>query len=74
MKMTGGAYHPHGEIRTVDGEKVSRASSGATIRDKFADTALRGLIGSSIALHYSPNEYAATAYMIADAMIAERAK
>ncbi len=73
VKLNGGSVYPHEEHFDVDGKRRP-VSVGITLRDKFADTALRGLVGSQQSIHWGPKEYSACAYSIADAMIAERAK
>lgn len=66
-KNTGGpAFPSHGAM----GEVVQE---GMSLRDKFADSALAGILGTSESLA-PPDMVARAAYEYADAMLEERAK
>lgn len=76
-KETGGPAFP----ATVRGKQEGRNMKplqrfeGMTLRDYFAAKAMQGAIGStSDALDFGPEDGAAWAYRVADAMLLERAK
>lgn len=73
VKLNGGSVYPHEEHFDVDGKRRP-VSIGMTLRDRFAESAMKKLIGTERGVHWGPAEYAKCAYSMADAMIAERAK
>lgn len=74
-KETGGSAFPYTQV--IDGKL--RWTDGMTLRDWFAGQALQGMIAShgiarSAWSTIAPDENANLAYVIADAMLAERNK
>lgn len=71
---------PVSEVRTPDGIGISEGSPGMTLRDHFASQALTGYISKNVPLSVVSEldayyrAVARSAYAVADAMLAERAK
>ena len=70
MKDNGGAAFPCERER---GERLD-SSEGMTLRDYFAAKALQGIFASGNLTTETEQKIAVDAYLMADAMLAERAK
>lgn len=87
-KDTGGAAFPFSHFQTPDGMVATTTELGMTLRDYFAAQALAGMLANGfIPNKFNPEsdpdhpfaqgrrfDYAASAFEIADAMLAERQK
>lgn len=67
-------YHHSGPAFPVHETPDSTDSPGMTLRDYFAANALQGAAARGWPKSYSFDEVARDCYMVADAMLAERAK
>ena len=73
MKDTGGPAFPYEiDLPNGDGSETTHYSMGMTIRDWFAGMAMQGLLASTKT--NSAQVIAKDAYIIADAMLAQRNK
>lgn len=80
MKDNGGPAFPSSEVNDHNGDIVTYADPGMTVRDWFAGKAVQGMLagaladGSAFDAQKDPEIFAHMAGLMADAMLAERAK
>jgi len=72
MEDTGGRAFPHSYEVMPDRE--THIHHGMTLRDYFAAKAMQGMLACPIQPQSGPDMYAQDAYVVADAMLAERSK
>ena len=70
----GGPAFPLGEYVVLNGVPVTQPTNGLSLRDYFAAAALPGLLGYWNQTQKTERDFAKDAYLLADAMLAERAQ
>jgi hypothetical protein len=70
----GGPAFPFGQMSETTGQPINGYyNPGLSLRDYFAAVALQGLLANPKVV-YSARGFASNSYLLADAMLAERAK
>lgn len=73
-KDNGGPAFPASEVTDHNGDIVTYAESGMTLRDYFAAKAMQGYCAHEDSINSHFDSLASDAYELADAMLEERAK